>query len=96
MTDLEFLSEAQAIANYEDELAEFINKYRKDIEFRKDIVKKYDGYVTYEERDECYATYFKDDILCFSTHLDKCIEKMFNAIRAKDYNEYITQNNLPF
>jgi hypothetical protein len=35
--DPEMESEAQAIANYEDELAEFVNLYKKDRGFRESV-----------------------------------------------------------
>lgn len=94
--DPEMESEAQAIANYEDELAEFINLYKKDRGFREQLLRKENLYIIYEEWDECYGLYHGDDIEFMSIHLEKCLEKMFNLreqIKAKQIAE---ENNLPF
>lgn len=94
--DPEMESEAQAIANYEDELAEFINLYKKDRGFREELLRKDELYIMYEDWDECYWLYHGDDIEFMSIHLDKCIEKMFNMRRQLRQKKLADENNLPF
>lgn len=94
--DPELESEAQAIACYEDELAEFINLYKNDKWFREQLVREENLYITYEDLDECYWLYVWDSLEFMSIHLEKCLEKMYNIrekIRAKRIAE---QNDLPF
>ena len=94
--DSELESEAQAIACYEDELAEFINLYKKDRWFREQLVRKENLYITYEDWDECYWLYVWDSLEFMSIHLEKCIEKMFNMRRQLRAKKIAEQNDLPF
>lgn len=93
--DPELESEAQAIANYEDELAEFINLYKKDRWFREELLRKDKLYITYEDWDECYGLYHGDDIEFMSIHLEKCLEKMFN-LRRQLRQKKLAEQDLPF
>jgi hypothetical protein len=40
--------------------------------------------------------YMWDDIIYMSSKLDVCLEKMFNYIKRKDYEEYLEESDLPF
>lgn len=94
--DTELESESQAIANYEDELAEFVDLYKKDRWFREELLRKDELYIMYEDWDECYGLCHGDDIEFMSIHLDKCIEKMFNMRRQLRAKKVAEQNDLPF
>ena len=94
--DVDLELKEQQISLYEDELSMFIDRYEKDKEFRKLLLEKYDTRITYEEWDECYWMYFWDDVLYMSIHLDDCLEKMFNCIKRKDYENYLEESALPF
>lgn len=92
MLDVDLLIEEQQISLYEDELSEFIEKYRNDKDFRENLKKEHNIYLTFEEWDECYGVYAWDDIITMSSNLDRCLEKAFNYIRNKEVQESI----LPF
>ena len=96
--DLEFLSEAQDIANYEDELAEFKDNYVHDEEFRNQLWRKYKAAIFDEEYDECYGVYVWDDYLWMNRDYNKCLENLFNAIRSEKYRQRMMSddNPLPF
>jgi hypothetical protein len=40
--------------------------------------------------------YIWDDILWMNTHMDKCIEKAFNYLRNKQFQEQLQESDLPF
>lgn len=94
--DVELESEAQMIANYEDELMEFKTKYRTDKDFRKMLFDRYDARIVWEEWDECYWLYIWDDYLWMSSRLDRCLEKMYNEIERIKNKRIREENNLPF
>lgn len=93
--DPEMESEAQAIANHEDELAEFINNYKNDRWFRL-MLKDLWLTIMWEDRDECYALYVWDDIEFMSISYDKCVEKMFYFKNKKIEEEHRIDSTLPF
>lgn len=94
--DVELESEAQMIANYEDELLEFKTMYRKNKEFRDMLFDKYKAKIVWEEWDECYGAYVWEDFLFMSCHIDKCLEKMYNEIERIKHNRIKEENDLPF
>lgn len=94
--DVDLEMKEQQISLYEDELSEFTEKFYKDEDFRKKLRKEDWIYITYEEYDECFGLYIWDDILWMNTHMDKCIEKAFNYLRNKQFQEQLQESFLPF
>lgn len=94
--DVDLELKEQQISLYEDELAEFTEKFYKDKEFREKLKKDDWIYITYEEYDECFGLYIWDDILCMNTHMDKCIEKAFNYVINKEHALSLQESDLPF
>ena len=94
--DVDLELKEQQISLYEDELSEFIDNYRTSKEFRELLKQKHKATIDYEEWDECYWVYMWDDIVYMSTKLDVCLEKMFNCIKRKEYENYLEESDLPF
>lgn len=94
--DPEMESESQAIANYEDELAEFINKYKGDKELREQIRDKYGLFITYEEYDECWGLFGKNWLIRLEREVNKLIEKIYNIKDNVDYSYMLEEMDLPF
>lgn len=94
--DPELESESQAIANYEDELAEFIKQYKGDKELREQIRDKYGLFITYEEYDECWWLFWKNGLIRLEREINKLIEKIYNIKDNVDYSYMLEEIDLPF
>ena len=93
--DPEMESESQAISNYEDELAEFINHYKGIKSYREELWNEYHVTIHYQEYEECYGFYIKDSCE-YLWKLEDCLEKMYNYINVKDYEKACEENETPF